>query len=298
MIKRTLYFGNPAYLKTANEQLVIEMHDSGETKTAPIEDIGLLILDHQQITITQALIAKLLANNTAVVTCDHTHHPTGMLLNLDGNSLQSLKYQAQVEASLPLKKQLWQQTVTVKIQNQASLLAIQREENKYLMNLSTVVKSGDPDNCEAQAAAYYWKHIFPPFLEFRRERYGPPPNNLLNYGYAILRAIVARSLVASGLLPTLGIHHRNQYNAYCLADDIMEPYRPYVDLVVCQIIRGNGKFLEMTPNMKKALLGIPAMDVRIDDQKSPLMNAVQRTTASLAKCFEGKSRKLLYPELG
>src|SRR5689334_17712892 len=125
MIKRTLYFGNPAYLKTINEQLVIEMHDSGETKTVPIEDIGLLILDHHQITITQSLMAKLLANNTAVVTCDHTHHPTGMLLSLDGNSLQSQKYQAQVDASVPLKKQLWQQTVMAKIQNQAALLKIQ-----------------------------------------------------------------------------------------------------------------------------------------------------------------------------
>lgn len=297
MIKRTLYFGNPAYLKTVNEQLVIEMHDSGKTKTAPIEDIGILILDHQQITITQALIAKLLANNTAVITCDHTHHPTGLLLNLDGNSLQSMKFQAQLEASVPLKKQLWQQTVSVKIQNQAALLSIHREENKYLLNLATTVKSGDTDNNEAKAAAYYWKHIIPDFLEFRRERYGPPPNNLLNYGYAILRAVVARSLVISGLLPTFGIHHRNQYNAYCLADDIMEPYRPYVDQVVRQIIRGNGRFLEMTPNMKKALLEVPAMDVVIDGQKSPLMNAVQRTTASLAKCYEGKSRKILYPEL-
>lgn len=297
MIKRTLYFGNPAYLKTVNEQLVIEMHDSGETKTAPIEDIGILILDHQQITITQALIAKLLANNTAVITCDHTHHPTGLLLNLDGNSLQSMKFQAQLEASQPLKKQLWQQTVSVKIQNQAALLSIHREENKYLLNLATTVKSGDTDNNEAKAAAYYWKHIIPDFLEFRRERYGPPPNNLLNYGYAILRAVVARSLVSSGLLPTFGIHHRNQYNAYCLADDIMEPYRPYVDQIVRQIIRGNGRFLEMTPGMKKALLEVPAMDVVIDGQKSPLMNAVQRTTASLAKCFEGKSRKILYPEL-
>lgn len=297
MIKRTLYFGNPAYLKTVNEQLVIAMQDSGETKTAPIEDIGILILDHQQITITQALIAKLLANNTAVITCDHTHHPTGLLLNLDGNSLQSMKFQAQLEASQPLKKQLWQQTVSIKIQNQAALLSIHREENKYLLNLATTVKSGDTDNNEAKAAAYYWKHIIPDFLEFRRERYGPPPNNLLNYGYAILRAVVARSLVISGLLPTFGIHHRNQYNAYCLADDIMEPYRPYVDQVVRQIIRGNGRFLEMTPNMKKALLEVPAMDVVIDGQKSPLMNAVQRTTASLAKCFEGKSRKILYPEL-
>lgn len=295
MIKRTLYFGNPAYLKTANEQLVIEIHESGETKSAPIEDIGLLILDHQQITITQSLLAKLLANNTAVITCDDTHHPAGMMLNLDGHTLQSQKFQAQVDATVPLKKQLWQQTVVAKIQNQAAMLAFRREENKILLSLAASVKSGDSDNCEAQAAAYYWKRVFPDFLEFRRERYGPPPNNLLNYGYAILRALVARSLVASGLLPTLGIHHRNQYNAYCLADDIMEPYRPYVDYVVYQLIRTNGKYLEMSPSMKKALLEIPALDVLIDGKKSPLMNAVQRTTASLAKCFEGHTRKILYP---
>lgn len=295
MIKRTLYFGNPAYLKTLNEQLVMELPETGETKQAPIEDIGLLILDHRQITITQALLSKLLANNTAVITCDDTHHPTGMLLNLDGNSLQSQKHQAQLEASVPLKKQLWQQTVIAKIQNQAALLIQEREEANYLLKLADEVKSGDTDNCEAQAAAYYWKRLFPEFLEFRRERYGPPPNNLLNYGYAILRALVARSLVASGMLPTFGIHHRNQYNSYCLADDIMEPYRPFVDKTVCDIVRMNGRFLEMTPKMKASLLAIPAMDVQMGGQKSPLMNAVQRTTASLAKCFEGKTRKLLYP---
>lgn len=297
MIKRTLYFGNPAYLKTRNEQLVIEMQDSGETKSAPIEDIGLLILDHQQITITQALLARLLANNTAVITCDEKHHPTGMMLNLDGHTLQSQKFQAQVAASMPLKKQLWQQTVTCKIENQAALLALEREENKMLLTYAREVKSGDSENHEAKAAAYYWKRVFPDFLEFSRDPKGSAPNNLLNYGYAILRALVARSLTASGLLPTLGIHHRNQYNAYCLADDIMEPYRPFVDKVVCHIIRGNGKFLEMTPSMKKALLEIPAMDVEIDGQRSPLMNAVQRTTASLAKCYEGKARKILYPNL-
>ncbi|MCO5239481.1 MAG: type II CRISPR-associated endonuclease Cas1 [Chitinophagaceae bacterium] len=297
MIKRTLYFGNPAYLKTRNEQLVIEMQDSGETKSAPIEDIGLLILDHQQITITQSTLAKLLANNTAVITCDDTHHPTGMMFSLDGHTLQSQKFQAQIEASAPLKKQLWQQTVTCKIENQAALLQQEREEYKLLLTYAKEVKSGDSENHEAKAASYYWKRIFPDFLDFRRERYGPPPNNLLNYGYAILRALVARSLTSSGLLPTLGIHHRNQYNAYCLADDIMEPYRPFVDKVVCRIIRDNGKFLEMTPGMKKALLEIPAMDVQIDGQKSPLMNAVQRTTASLAKCYEGKARKILYPNL-
>ncbi len=297
MIKRTLYFGNPAYLKTSNEQLLIAIAETEEIKSVPIEDIGLMILDHQQITITQAVMAKLLQNNTALITCDNTHHPVGLQLCLDGHTLQSQKFKAQINASSPLKKQLWQQTVTKKIENQAALLSLERAENKYLLNLACTVKSGDSSNNEAKAASYYWKRIFPEFLEFKREREGPPPNNLLNYGYAILRAVVARSLVASGLLPTLGIFHRNQYNAYCLADDLMEPYRPYVDKIVCGIIRGNGMFLEMTPSMKKELLQIPTMDVVIDGQKSPLMNAVQRTTASLAKCFEGNSRKILYPEL-
>ncbi len=297
MIKRTLYFGNPAYLKTKNEQLIIDLPESGETKQAAIEDIGLLVLDHQQITITQTVLAKLLANNTAVVTCDQSHHPTGMLLNLDGHTLQSQRFQAQIQASTPLKKQLWQQTVIAKIVNQASLLGQRRQENKFLINLSKNVLSGDSSNCEAKAAAYYWKNLFPEFLNFKRFREGDPPNNLLNYGYAILRALVARSLVGSGLLPTLGIFHRNQYNAYCLADDIMEPYRPFVDKVVCDIVRANGRFLEMTPMMKQQLLGIPAIDVMLDDEKSPLMNAVQRTTASLSKCFEGNSRKILFPVL-
>jgi CRISP-associated protein Cas1 len=297
MIKRTLYFGNPAYLKTLNSQLVVELPETKETKSIPIEDIGIIITDHQQITITQALMAHLLENNVAFITCDATHHPAGLLLNMEGNTLQSQKSKLQAEASAPLKKQLWQQTITAKIRNQAMVLAAQREQNNYLLQLSDKVKSGDIENDEAKAAVYYWKKVFPPFLEFKRERYGPPPNNLLNYGYAILRALVARNLVGSGLLPTLGIHHKNQYNAFCLADDVMEPYRPYVDVVVCKIIRMNGKFLEMTPSMKKDLLEIPSMDVIIDGKKSPLMNAVSRTTASLVKCFEGDARKILYPSM-
>jgi CRISPR-associated protein Cas1 len=296
MIKRTLYFGNPAYLKTNNEQLVFESADTGELKTLPIEDIGVLILDHPQITITQALIAKLLANNVALITCDNSHHPTGLLLSLDGHTLQSAKFQAQVEASVPLKKQLWQQTVSAKINNQARMLESISITAKNLRNWAQEVKSGDSDNHEAIAAAYYWKNIFPIFPDFKRERFGDAPNNLLNYGYAILRAIVARNIVASGMLPTLGIFHKNQYNAYCLADDMMEPYRPFVDKVVWDIVRQNGSFLELTPSMKKDLLNIPAMDVLINEEKSPLMLAVQKTTASLAKCFEGKQRKILYPE--
>lgn len=304
MIKRTLYFGSPAYLSTTLEQLEIKVLDTGENKTVPIEDIGVLILDNQQITITQALMAKLLANNAALITCDSTHHPVGLFLNLDGHTLQSRIFQAQIEASEPLKKQLWQQTVIAKIQNQAAMLSRETaSENlfntpdKLLTNYAKEVKSGDSENLEAAAAGYYWKRLFPPFLNFTRDRVGMPPNNLLNYGYAILRAIVARNLIGSGLLPTLGIHHRNQYNSYCLADDIMEPYRPYVDKVVCEIVSMNGEYLEITPNMKKQLLSIPAMDVMIDGQSSPLMNAVQRTTASLAKCYEGKIRKILYPSL-
>ena len=308
MIKRTLYFGNPAYLKTTNEQLVVETSPSillhggegrkeAESKSIPIEDIGMVILDHQQITITQALLAKLLANNTAVISCSDTHHPIGMMMSLDGHTLQSQKFKTQIEVTAPLKKQLWQQTIIAKIENQAGMLAFCREENKILFNLAASVKSDDSENCEAQAAVYYWKKVFTAFFDqFNRDPEGTPPNNLLNYGYAILRALVARSLVASGLLPTFGIHHRNQYNAYCLADDIMEPYRPYVDYTVWQIIRQNGKYLEMGPHIKRALLEIPAMDVKIDGKKSPLMNAVQRTTASLAKCYEGVTRKILYPE--
>lgn len=296
MIKRTLYFGSASWLHTGLEQLIIEKKEQ-EKQSIPIEDIGIVILDHQQISISQALIAKLLENNVALITCDSTHHPVGLMLNLEGNTLQSQKFQIQVDASMPLKKQIWAQTVVAKISNQAGVLRKQRIETCYLDNLTTNVKSGDTDNCEAKAASYYWKRVFPDYLNFTRERYGAPPNNLLNYGYAILRAVVARSLVGSGLLPTLGIFHRNQYNAYCLADDIMEPYRPYVDEMVYQIVRNHGQFLEMTPDMKKKLLEIPVIDVRVEGKKSPLMNAVTRTTASLVKVFEGTNRKVLYPEL-
>lgn len=297
MVKRTLYFGNPAYIKTRNEQLVVTLKESETEKTIPIEDIGVLILDHTQITITQATLSKLLQHNAAIITCNDTHHPIGLLLCLDGHSLQSRYFRAQIEASMPLKKQLWQQTVEAKITNQAKVLAQEKQANKLLLSLAQKVKSGDSDNCEAQAAAYYWKHVFGADTNFVRSRTGVAPNNLLNYGYAILRAIVARCLVGSGLLLTLGIFHRNQYNAYCLADDIMEPYRPYVDTIVCDIVRMHGTYLEMTPKMKEQLLSVPALDVVIDGNKSPLMNAVQRTTASLAKCFEGDSRKLLYPTM-
>jgi CRISPR-associated protein Cas1 len=297
MIKRTLYFGNPAYLSTQLDQLVVFLPEKEEKKTIPIEDIGVVILDHQQITISQALIAKLLNHNVALITCDQTHHPSGLLLTLDGHTLQSQKFQEQIQASKPLLKQLWQQTIECKIENQTALLEKQGIEVGNMKRWVQEVKSGDTTNREARAAVYYWNKVFTQFPDFTRDRFGLPPNHLLNYGYAILRAIVARSLVGSGLLPTLGIHHRNQYNAYCLADDIMEPYRPFVDQLVVKIIDENGHFLDMGTNIKTQLLQIPTLDVEIDRQKSPLMVAVQRTTASLSKCFAGEIRKILYPVL-
>lgn len=297
MIKRTLYFGNPAYLKTRNGQLLIEQPDKEESKEVPIEDIGFILLDHQQITLTQGLIARLMENNVALISCDATHHPDGLMLPIEGHTLQSARYRVQAEASVPLKKQLWQQTVSAKIENQAAVLRFYGLPHAFLTELSRNVKSGDSDNAEATAAVYYWKHLFSSIPGFVRERFGPEPNNLLNYGYAILRAVTARSLVSSGLMPTLGIFHRSQYNAYCLADDIMEPYRPFVDMLIYPMVQTQPDMLELNPGIKRALLGVPAMDVYIQQEKSPLMNAMQRTTTSLARCFEGKQRKMLYPQL-
>ena len=297
MIKRTLYFGNPAYLSTNLDQVVIKLPDTDYKKTIPIEDTGLVILDHQQITISQALMAKLLENNVALITCDTSHHPTGLMLNLDGHTLQSQKFKEQLSASKPLLKQLWQQTIVTKIENQANLLSSQNIEVGNMKRWMQEVKSGDTSNREARAAVFYWSKLFKQLPDFTRNRYGEPPNNLLNYGYAILRAIVARSLVGSGLLPTLGIFHKNQYNAYCLADDIMEPYRPFVDQLVLKMIDNNEYVEELNPSLKKELLQIPALDVEIDGQTSPLMIAVQRTTTSLAKCYAGENRKILYPTL-
>lgn len=301
MIKRTLYFGNPAYLSAKQEQLVINLPDAqgfdnkSGLNTIPIEDIGVVILDNQQITITHSVIEKLLANNAAVITCNSTHHPTGLLLNLDGNTIQQERWENQINASEPLRKQLWQQTIQQKIKNQAAVLKTQGIEIQNMLHWSQEVQSGDAVNHEARAAAYYWAHLFPKELQFKRGRDENPPNNILNYGYAILRAITARSLVASGLLPTLGIHHHNRYNSYCLADDIMEPYRPFVDKVVLQIVLQGTDYSQLHKEIKTELLQIPTLDVMIEGRKSPLMIALQQTTASVAKCFDKTVRKISYP---
>ena len=308
MIKKTLYFGNPAYLSLKDSQMQIRLPEVERStslnvefkkraeRTIPIEDIGVVIIDNKQITLTHGLLEVLLENNCAVITCDNRHMPMGLLLPLDGNTIQSERFKNQISASIPLRKQLWQQTVQQKIANQAEALSRNSGyESKCLQKWSNDVRSGDPDNLEARAAAYYWKHFFPNVDNFVRDRDGEYPNELLNYGYAILRAVIARGLVSSGLLPTLGIHHHNRYNAYCLADDIMEPYRPFVDQLVFQIIKEHGISVDLTKEIKAKLLSIPILDVTISGKRSPLMIAVGQTTASLAKCFDGEMRKISYP---
>jgi CRISPR-associated protein Cas1 len=309
MIKRTLYFGNPVILNKWNDQLVVRYPEIEkqtevieETKkasktTIPIEDIGIVILDDKQISITQGLIEGLIANNVAIISCDNTHHPAGLMMPLCCNTIQSERFRFQIDATEPLKKQLWQQTIKVKIKNQAFLLKEKEINIKNMLYWADEVKSGDADNHEARAAAYFWANIFPKELNFKREREGFPPNNLLNYGYAILRAITARSLVASGLLPTFGIHHHNRYNAYCLADDIMEPYRPFVDMIVIEILKSGQDYTELNKSIKQQILTLPTLDIIINEQRSPLMIGMLQTTASLAKCFEGEIRKITYPEM-
>jgi CRISPR-associated protein Cas1 len=295
MIKRTLVFGNPAYLSTKNEQLVISYPNVElETKTVSIEDVGIIVLENSQINITNGLIEKLSNYKVAIITCNTQHLPTGLLLPLQGHSEQTERYKQQIQASVPLQKNLWQQTVSAKIINQAGLLKTKNVPIRKMVIWAKEVTSGDALNHESRAAVYYWGKIFS-IEHFTRGQKKLPPNNLLNYGYAILRAITARALVSSGMLTCIGIFHRNKYNAYCLADDIMEPYRPYVDLIVCHIMETENSYEELTLNIKKQLLSIASIDVIIDGKTSPLLVAMSRTTNSLYECFAGKSRKILYP---
>ena len=297
MIKRTLFFGNPAYLSTRNEQLVVTFPEEDKKEaTIPIEDLGYVVLEDPQITITNGLMMKLVQNKTAIITCDKQHLPCSLIQPLVGHTEQTERMRHQLNASLPLKKNLWQQTVSAKIYNQALHIESRKKNALKLKRWSTNVKSGDTGNLEAVAAAHYFQNLFSEVFGFSRNQKGIAPNNLLNYGYAILRAVVARALVSSGMIPSVGIFHRNKYNAFCLADDIMEPYRIYVDALVYEIVKTGCNIEELSKTLKAELLRIPAMDVYIDGKWSPLMNAVSRTTSSLYDCFLGTNRKILYPE--
>ena len=291
MIKRVLCFENPARLSLKLAQMVVELQDV--TRTLPIEDIGVVILDHKQITITHALIDALLANNVAIVTSNDKHLPVGLMLPLDGNTLQSERFRAQIDASEPLKKQMWQQTIVAKILGQAHVLGTQLIEHNNMLKWAKDVRSGDTENMEARAAAFYWRNMFEKDA-FIRDPQGLPPNNLLNYGYSIVRAMMARALVGAGLLPTLGIHHHSRYDAYCLADDIMEPYRPFVDMKVLEMWKKGNITNDISSEQKRELLGVTTMDVSISGHRSPMMLAIQTTAQSVQKCFSGEARKIIY----
>jgi len=302
MIKKTIYFGNPAYLSMKDRQLIAKFPvQSVETEKKDvqisIEDLGVVVLDSQQITLTNPLLIQLLENNTALITCNKSHLPTGLLLPLESNTLQSERFSKQIQLSKPIKKKIWQQTVVAKVNNQAMLLESLSKNALALRKMTKLVNSGDTKNIEGRAAAYYWKELFSDREGFTRDPDGIWPNGILNYGYAILRAMVARQLVATGLLPTLGVHHHNRYNAYCLADDIMEPFRPIVDYLCCGIVAEFGEESGFNTEIKKRLLEIGSFTIDIDGEKGPLMVQLQRTTSSLYKCFIGELKKVSYPNL-
>ncbi len=298
MVKRIIYFGNPAHIRVELRQLKITIKkETSEEKSIPIEDIGVVIIDHPQITITSGAISELMKNNVTLVSCNESYLPNAIMLPFEGHHIQTQRIRAQINASEPLKKNLWAQTIKAKISNQAKVLEKIGHYNHPLYGFQNNVKSGDSTNREGAAANYYWSNLFPEIPNFTRERKGMYPNNFLNYGYAILRSVIARAIVGAGLLPSLGIYHQNKYNAYCLADDIMEPYRPYVDILVIQLMQKYPYKKEIDTEIKKQLLSIPHLDVTIEKEQSVLMIAAQRTASALARVYLGEQRKLIYPQL-
>lgn len=294
MLKRTIYIGTPSYLRIKlNQMQIIEPQTKNVKGSVPIEDVALLMLDHHQITLSTQLIDQLMNNTVAVIHCDGHHLPNGLMLPLVGHTELSQRWRVQLDASVPLKKQLWKQTIMAKINNQKKLLLLNGKFAEPMNDYLAKVTSGDEQNMEGKAANHYWKY----FLEdFKRDRFGDAPNQYLNFGYAVLRSIVARAIVSSGMLPAQGIFHRNKYNPYCLADDVMEPYRPFVDALVLEYLSENEAQNELNTKVKAKLLQIATEDVKIDGNQRPLMVAVSTTTASLYKCFSGERRTILYPE--
>lgn len=298
MIQRTLFLQSRAIVRYRKKQLVIELPEREETHTVPVEDIGMVLFEHPAITISHRALDALLQVNAAVVICNGSFLPSGLLLPLEGHSTLTQRARAQLDAGKSLHKRLWQQTVKQKIVNQAAVLRAFDRPWRSIQRMAGEVRSGDPDNVEAQAAAVYWQELFRDIDGFVRHRSGPVPNNMLNYGYAIVRACLARALVGSGLLPAIGIHHRNKYNAYCLADDVMEPYRPFVDKAVRAYGSQQGNYPEqLETRHKQFLLEILQHDVWMDEMKRPLYLAAQYTAASLARCFEGLDDKIKYPQI-
>lgn len=285
-------FSSPVYLSLKDEQMVITFKDNKDTVTRPIEDIGFVVIENPQVNISVPLLNELADNNVSVVFCDKKQMPKTMLMTLEGNTTQQESYKYQIDASAPLKKNIWKQLVECKIKNQALLLKKVGKNGDVLKQYYMNVKSGDTDNREGAAAREYWGRIYDE--GFKRDREGQPPNNLLNYGYTILRAAVARALIGSGLYPAFGVFHRNRYNAFPLADDVMEPYRPFVDELVYHLYHDSA-VIELDNQAKGILLRVLFSDVKMGKVTRPLENALSLTTASLLRMYKGETDKLSLP---
>lgn len=264
-----------------------------EVERVPIEDMGVLILSNPAITISSSLISSCQHNNCIIVFCDNKHLPVSVLLPLSGNSLHSKVLNIQTSVKKPTKKRLWQKIVVAKIESQAKALLSCDKDSSAIESMKSRVKSGDPDNVESQAARIYWHLMFG--KDFRRDQKAEGTNSLLNYGYALLRASVARALCGTGLHPALGIHHHNQYNPMCLADDIMEPFRPVVDRRVYRL--WEEKIFDISKKTKSFLLPFLAEPLVFRDKKLPFMVALQHTVASLKKALEEGPEHLEIPSL-
>ncbi len=299
MLKRTLIFTNPCRLNLKNGQIRYRTIGSAESidRSIPLEDIGFVMLESQAITITSGLLQALEKNNTAVVLCDNTHHPCAVMQSYSGNTTHSETIRCQIEAKLTLKKRIWKEIVIRKIQNQAQLLECCQLQGVVKLNAyAATVKSDDSDNREGLAAKVYWQSLFSD-IPFTRERDGEMPNALLNYGYAIIRAAASRALISSGLYCAIGVHHKNKYNSFCLVDDFMEPYRPFVDRIVYDLIKAGWQDDELTPELKKIFLSVLTVDVVFKKRKRPLMVGLSESSASLARCIRGESEELCFPSL-
>lgn len=292
MLKRSILIENKASISSKYAQLLVKTDD--RESSIPIEDIGFLVIDHSEVYLSMNAMNLLVENNAAVIICGKNHLPNGLFLNLNSHHIQQEIFKHQLAASVPLKKNLWQQTVAEKIRNQGILLETITGRSNPLESFAGKVLSGDSSNMEGVAAAHYWKSFFE--FDFKRERFGDYPNNFLNYGYAILRAAVARALAGSGLLNTLGIHHKSKYNAFALADDIMEPFRPLVDEKVFELMQ-QFEEQELNTALKAELLQVLTRTVYFREEKSPLMVALQKTASSLQQCYYGERKKINYPKL-
>jgi CRISPR-associated protein Cas1 len=296
MVKRTIEISSEAaHLAVKLDQLLIRR--IGESRepiaTIPCEDVGLVVVDHPGVSYSHAALARLVECGAAVLLCGRDHLPTGMLLPLSEHSQIVWRMDEQIAAGKPLRKRLWQQIVVAKVRAQAANLAEGSPEQRKLLALAGEVRSGDPTNVEAQGAKVYWSAWLGAGRPFRRDPDAEDLNALLNYGYAVIRAGVARSLVSAGLHPALGIHHANRANPFCLADDLMEPLRPLVDACVRNLAEWN--LTRVDARTKPALLRLLAADVRCGESTGPLMVALHRMAASLANCFGGLQSELTIP---